>query len=273
MENLTEKPTGLIDLHAHIVPGVDDGAQSEKDAIEMIRTAEADGTETIVATPHIFSKLNLVKDLDLILQKQEEFLEKVRMFDFNLKVLPGAEVFFTTNVKELLNRYQRLITLNRTGYFILEFPFDFIFPGIRDFLFGLQMDGWIPLIAHPERNQVIQRNPGLLYEMIQQGALAQVNAGSLMGYFGPEVRHTAYQLLHYNLIHVVASDAHSLKHRPPRLSEAYIHIESIDSNKADLYLKEIPRAILNDRGLPDMDDPIDPRKKVRFFDFFKKRRS
>lgn len=273
MDQQTERPTGLIDLHAHIIPGVDDGAGSEKEALEMLRYAESDGTEILVATPHVFSKLNTVKDLDLILQKQEEFLEKVRMFSFGLTVLPGAEVFFTTNLKEILSRYQHLITLNRSGYFILEFPFDFIFPGIRDFLFNLQMDGWIPLIAHPERNQVIQRNPRLLFDMVQQGALTQVNAGSFLGSFGPEARHSAHQLMQYNLIHAVASDAHSLHHRPPCLSETYIHLESIDSNKADLYLKEIPRAILKDRGLPDMEEPIDPRKKMKFFDFIKRRKS
>jgi protein-tyrosine phosphatase len=112
-----------------------------------------------------------------------------------------------------------------------------------------------------------------LFEMIRQGALAQLNAGSLLGNFGPEAQSTAFRLLQHNLVQVVASDAHSLKHRPPVLSQVYNRLKEMNPEKADLLLKDIPRAIINDKGLPDMDEPSDPEKRVKFFDFIKKRKS
>lgn len=263
------QPTGLIDLHAHLVPGVDDGPSTEKDSLEMIRMAEANGIEYIVATPHIFNKLNIIKDLEMILQMQEEFLEKIRLFSLKIQVLSGAEIFFTSNLREIFNQYKNLLTINRSCYFILEFPFDFIFPKIEDFIFKIQMDGWIPIIAHPERNQVIQRNPRMLFEMVQKGALSQVNAGSISGAFGPEAQATAFKLIHYNLVQVIASDAHSIRHRPPLLTSVYDHLKELDIEKADLLFKKNPLAILNDQGLPGMDDPMDPQKKVKFFDFIR----
>ena len=273
MDQLTEKPTGLIDLHAHVVPGVDDGSASEKESLDMLQLAEADGIEYIVATPHVFSKLNIEKQVETVLEKRQEFLEKVRLFDFKLQVLAGTEVFFTSNLNSLLKRYDKQLTLNQSSFFILEFPFDFIFPGVKEFIFNILMEGWIPVIAHPERNQVIQRTPRILFEMVEQGALSQVNAGSLEGQFGPEARASALQLIQHNLVHVVASDAHSIKHRPPKLFSVYSHFKEIDPEKADLLFKEIPRAILRDKAVPDIGEPRDPQRKIKFFDFLKGRKA
>jgi protein-tyrosine phosphatase len=250
MNEIEEKPTGLIDLHAHVVPGVDDGAPTEKDALTMLQ-------------------LNIEKQVESILEKRQEFLEKVRLFDFKLRVLAGAEVFFTSNLNSLLKKYDKQLTLNQSCFFILEFPFDFIFPGVKAFIFNILMEGRIPIIAHPERNQVIQRNPRILFEMVEQGALSQVNAGSLDGQFGPEARTSALQLIRHNLVHVVASDAHSIKHRPPKLSSVYDHFKEIDPEKADLLFKKIPEAILKDKAIPDIGEARDPQKQVKFFDMIR----
>jgi len=267
------QPTGLIDLHAHLVPGVDDGSASEKESFMMLQMAEADGIHSIVATPHIFSKLNTEKDMESLFKASEEFLEKVKLFDFHIKVFPGAEVFFTTNLRTYFKEYQKLLTLNGSSYFILEFPFDFIFPGVKEFIYDIQMDGWIPIIAHPERNQVIQRNPRILFEMVQQGALCQVNTGSLLGHFGGATRTTAFLLIQYNLVHVIASDAHSIKHRPPQLSSAYKLLKENNADIADMLLIKIPQAVLRDEAIPDIGDPVDPCKKVKFFDFIFRRKT
>jgi protein-tyrosine phosphatase len=256
---------GLIDLHAHIVPGVDDGSSSDKESLKMLQIAEADGIECIVATPHVFSKLNSVRDVESILEKKQEFLDRIKLFDFRIQVLPGSEVFFTTNLGTLLQKYDTQLTLNSTPYFILEFPFDFIFPGIHDFIFNILMDGRIPVIAHPERNQVIQRNPGILFQMVRQGVLTQINAGSLLGSFGPEAQATAFLLVQNNLAHVVASDAHSMNNRTPRLSSAYSLLADKNGEKSELLFKKIPRAILNDEQIPDIGEPLDPRKRQKFF--------
>ena len=258
-----------VDLHAHIVPDVDDGAKSFEESLKMLHIASTDGIESMAATPHVFSFHNTVKEIEDIIKKRQEFLHRLNQYTVNLRVLPGAEVFFTTNVMEYLREYDELLTLNGSSYFLLEFPFEFIFPGTRDFIFNVLNEGWIPIIVHPERNKIIQRNPGILYDWVKTGALIQVNAGSLKGIFGEEARVTSFHLLHYNLVHVIASDAHSLKRRPPQLSFVYSSLENEGIEIADLLVYSIPRAILDNEAIIDIGEPRDPRKKRKIFDFLK----
>ena len=135
------------------------------------------------------------------------------------------------------------------------------------------MDGWIPIIAHPERHQVIQRNPHALFQLIETGALAQVNAGSLRGDFGTAAQTTAWLLLHHNLVHVVASDAHSQKKRRPEISDIEEILSAEGIEKADLLIRDIPEAILSDRAVPDLGEARDPsRTRPKFFDFLKRKK-
>jgi protein-tyrosine phosphatase len=269
MEKSATQNNRLIDLHAHIVPGVDDGAKSFEESLQMLQMANSDGIETIVATPHVFSYLNTIKDIADIIKKRQEFLERLNRHPVKPQVLPGAEVFFTTNVMEYLHEYGELLCLNGSCYFLLEFPFEFVFPGIRDFIFSVLTEGWIPVIVHPERNRVIQRNPGMLYQWVKTGALIQVNAGSLKGLFGEEARLTSFHLLHHNLVHVIASDAHSLKRRPPELSFVHSTLENEGIEIADLLVYGNPRAILDNKAIIDIGEPLDPGKKSKIFDFLK----
>lgn len=259
----------LIDLHAHIVPGVDDGAKSFEESLKMLQMAGSDGIETIVATPHVFSFHNTIKDIDEIINRTQEFLERLNRNPVKLQVLRGAEVFFTSNVMELLKEYGEALCLNGSCYFLLEFPFEFVFPGTRDFLFNVLTGGWIPIIVHPERNKVIQRNPAVLYDWVKTGALIQVNAGSLKGIFGEGARVTSFHLLHHNLVHVIASDAHSPRRRPPELSFVHSTLENEGIEIADLLVYGNPRAILDNEAIIDIGEPRDPRKKSKIFDFFK----
>jgi protein-tyrosine phosphatase len=259
----------LIDLHAHIVQAVDDGAKSIEESLQMLQMAAVDGIETIVATPHVFSFHNTIKDIEEIIKQAQAFLERLNRHPVNLRVLQGAEVFFTTNVMEYLKEFGERLGLNGSSYFLLEFPFEFVFPGTRDFIFNVLTEGWIPIIVHPERNTVIQRNPVILYDWVKTGALIQVNAGSLKGLFGEEARVTSFQLLHHNLVHVIASDAHSPKRRPPELSFVHSTLENEGIEIADLLVYGNPRAILDNEAIIDIGEPLDPRKKSKFFDFLK----
>jgi protein-tyrosine phosphatase len=261
----------LIDLHAHLVPAVDDGAKSFEESLQMLQMAAADGIETIVATPHVFSCHNTIKDIEEIIKQAQAFLERLNRHPdpVNLQVLRGAEVFFTTNVMEYLKEYGKVLGLNGSCYFLLEFPFEFVFPGTRDFIFNVLTEGWIPIIVHPERNKVIQRNPVILYDWVKTGALIQVNAGSLKGLFGEEARVTSFHLLHHNLVHIIASDAHSPKRRPPELSFVSSTLENEGIEIADLLVYGNPRAILDNEAIIDIGEPQDPRKKSKFFDFLK----
>jgi len=269
MEKNGKQNHRLIDLHAHIVPGVDDGAKSIEESLEMLQSAKSDGIETIVATPHVLSFHNTIKDIGEIIKQTQKFLEGLNRYAVNLQVLQGAEVFFTADVMEYLKEYGEALTLNRGAYFLLEFPFEFVFPGTRDFIFNVLIEGWIPIIVHPERNKVIQRNPEILYDWVKTGALIQVNAGSLKGIFGEEAQVTSFHLLHHNLVHVIASDAHSPKHRTPELSFVHSILENEGIEIADLLVYDIPRAILDNKAIIDIGEPRDPRKKSKIFDFLR----
>jgi protein-tyrosine phosphatase len=269
MENNSTPGKTFIDLHAHIVPGVDDGAESFDEALEMLRMAEADGVAAIVATPHVFSAHNTVKEFEIISRRIRDFHQQVKQSGLNINVLPGAEVFFTADLLEYLAKYQDILTLNHSSYFLLEFPFEFIFPGTRDFIFNVLTEGWIPVIVHPERNHAIQRSPAILYDWVKLGVLVQVNAGSLKGIFGSAAQETAFRLLYHNLVHVIASDAHSPNHRPPLLSFVPALLKNQGIENADFLVHHIPRAILEDKAVPDTGEPLDPQKKTKFFDFLK----
>jgi protein-tyrosine phosphatase len=270
LEEREKQNQGLIDLHAHIVPGVDDGAQSFEESLKMLRIAGADGIKTIVATPHVSSAHNRIKDIEKIIAGTRAFIENLNRQPLNLRVLRGAEIFFTANVLEYLNDYGDGLTLNGSSYFLLEFPFEFIFPGTRDFIFSVLSAGWIPIIVHPERNRVIQRSPRVLFELVKMGALSQVNSGSLKGMFGNSARAAALHLLQHNLVQIIASDAHSPGRRPPELSFVHSILAEKGIENADLLLYGIPRAILDDQPVPDIGEPLDPEKKGKLFDFIKK---
>ncbi len=261
---------GPIDLHAHIVPGVDDGAESFEESLKMLQIAGSDGIEAIAATPHVFSIHNTLKDIGEIINQTREFLNQLNQYQMKLRVFQGAEVFFTTRVMEYLKEYGKFLALNGGSYFLLELPFEMVFPGTQAFLFKILTEGWIPIIVHPERNTVIQRNPGILYDWIKTGALIQLNAGSLKGVFGEEARETSFHLLHHNLVHVIASDAHSQNHRAPELSFVYPALENEGIEGAHILVSGNPQAILNDEAITDTGEPMDPRKKTKIFDFLGK---
>ncbi len=257
-----------IDLHCHLVANVDDGAASEEETKRMLDLAERDGIKTIVATPHVFSSHCSEKDPRKIFEAVGKLVDACSKSGSPVAVLPGAEVFFTSNLSDYLTEYRDFLTLNRSSYFLLEFPFDFIFHGATDFIYRVMMEGLIPIIAHAERNRIIQRNPRLVYEMVQMGALCQVNAASFTGYFGEMEEDLARLLLRNNLVHVIASDAHSAGDRRPELSAVIEQLSKEGFSHAAVFACDVPLAIINDEGVPDTGSPEDPVRHKRFFDFF-----
>ena len=263
----------MIDLHCHLLPGVDDGAESIEVARAMLRQAEADGIETIVVTPHALSALCRDKDLEALRRSWEHWLPQLRHEAGKVVLKTGAEVFFTSDLGSLLKEHSDLLTINDTSYFMLEFPHDYIYAGSREFIYKIMTDGFIPIISHAERNSEIQRAPKILDELVQAGALCQVNAGSLRGDFGEESRRTASELLRLNLVHVIASDAHDSRSRKPELSYVRGLLRPYGAERADLYLQEIPEAILANEAPPDIGPSRSDQQKRSFFGLFQKGKS
>jgi protein-tyrosine phosphatase len=261
---MTGKGFEMIDLHANILPGLDDGAESLEDSIEMCWISYQDGVRTIVATPHILPGV-YDNHRSTILARTRELNEAILKFgvgssEHEVKqpfvILPGADVHFSPNLPQLCENGE-IVTVNNEGRsLMLEFDFMTLPYQGEEVLFQLIARGITPVITHPERTLEIARAPRRYYEMIKMGCLGQVTAMSLTGGFGAEVKRVAGRLLSHRLVHFIASDAHSAHRRPPLLSPAVKEAEKVvGREEARKMVTEHPRALLEGRR-PDVPEPI-----------------
>jgi protein-tyrosine phosphatase len=251
---------GMIDIHCHILQGLDDGPRTLQESVEMCKAAIQDGIRTIVATPHTLNGvyqnhratiLSSIQELKSALRRPSAALMPPVPFDGlnDLKILPGADVHFSEKVLDLLEEGKALTIGDRGKYLLLEFPAQGVPYRAEVALFELLTRGITPIISHPERNQEFIRRPQRYGEMIQNGSLGQVTAMSLTGGFGEKVRHLAEKMLNARWIHFIASDAHSLEDRPPVLSEGVRKAEKfVGKEEAHKMVNDYPRAILEGRA-------------------------
>jgi protein-tyrosine phosphatase len=234
----------VIDLHCHILPGLDDGPISTKEALQMCRIAVDDGIQTIVATPHMLNGMFPV-DRQAILEGVRELSQVLRQESIPLQLLPGADVHLDQSMPSYLAQ-GKLVTLADLGcHLLLELPQDIIPEGLGELLFQVQLKGVTPIITHPERNIAIEQNPSLLNDLISAGSLTQITAGSLTGAFGSRVRRCTLRLFEARAVHLVSTDAHDTGRRSPRLSEARrILEEMLGSEEAERIFVERPVRIL-----------------------------
>ncbi len=277
--------TEMIDLHAHILPRLDDGAESLEESVEMCRISCRDGVRTIVATPHILPGV-YENDRPTILAKIQELNEAIKKFEVGsspvctkrfgegtefgvrqcsasthppldaMTILPGADVHFTANLLQLCESGE-IVTVNDIGRSLMvEFDSMTLPYQGEEVLFQLIAHGITPVITHPERNLEIARAPKRYYQMIKMGCLGQVTAMSLTGEFGPKIKRVAERLLAHRLIHFIASDTHSVDQRPPLLSPAVREAEKIvGREEAQRMVTEYPRALLEGRR-PEVPPPL-----------------
>ena len=258
----------MIDLHCHILPGLDDGSSSLAESLEMAKAAQNDGIRSIVATPHLFRGNLSTDDFDLIRERHRELSEALAKNKVAVEVKTGAEVHISHNLIGEIRAHRKSLALNGSSYMFIEFPSGHVYPGVRNLIFDLMSEGVIPIIAHPERNSVFVQRPGLLYDLVQMGALAQGNSGSLTGLYGREAGEAIIRFLEWNLIHFLASDAHNAGSIPPRLSEAVKSAEAaIGKDRAHSLVFDNPQAVLDDREIPHCPSPVDPRKSKKSLSF------
>jgi protein-tyrosine phosphatase len=257
----------VIDLHTHILPGLDDGARSLDEAIMLCRHALADGTTTIVATPHSLPRDGLPGlrlRPDAVLNGMQHLQRALDDAGVAVRLLPGMEMTFEP---DLAVRATRRLTLNHSRYLLLELPFSVVPAGTGELLFRLQVAGLVPVIAHPERNAVIAHQPALLYDFVSRGCLAQVTAGSLTGAFGRTVQAAAQVLVQSELAQIVASDAHWYPRRPTGLSQAVEVVTRLAGReRAEAMVVGAPKAILEDAPVTGY-RPVLPRRR-RWWQFW-----
>jgi len=252
----------MIDLHSHILPGLDDGAESLEEAIEMARIAETEGIEKIVATPHLYRDNFKYENFNLIEEKRKELRETLIAKSIQVDILAGAEVHISHNLIDELTRHRRYLVLNQSSYMFVEFPSDHVFSGAKELFFDLMSNGITPIITHPERNSVFVRKPSLLYDLIQMGGLAQANSHSFSGIYGREAEEAALHFLELNLIHIIGSDSHNTRTLAPRLKKAVKRIETVRGEKvAKGLVWDNPKAVIENREIPLLLEPMKQEEK------------
>jgi protein-tyrosine phosphatase len=262
----------MIDIHCHVLPGMDDGPEFLDKAIDMCRAAEADGVKCIVATPHYkpgtyeFSGSRIVEAVDTL-------MAAVQNRGLDIRVLPGAEVTVSPEMSANV-KAGGYLTLNQGRYFLAEFSPLSVPAGWDAFLLSFIHAGLSPIIAHPERNAWFVHHPDALAAAVQCGVKLQITAMSLAGGFGARARDFSLHLLRQNLVHVIASDSHSADYRPPRLAEAVcIAADVVGRQRAEALVNANPCAIIEGRPIPAMEQPeYPPPVKAQNRNWFKRLR-
>jgi protein-tyrosine phosphatase len=252
----------MIDLHSHILYGLDDGPNTMDESIQMCRISYRDGARTIVATPHTLNGL-YHNDRETILSKVHELNDalardnsELRTPNPELKILPGADVRLSEEILFQLDRGEVTTVCDGKKFVIIELPFHAIPFRTEEVLFQLMARGIVPIISHPERNLEIVRRPTRYYEMIRMGCLGQVTAMSLTGGFGAKIKTFTEKLLKKSLLHLIASDAHNINGRPPGLTHAVREAEKIVGREEALKMvTEYPRTIIEGRK-PSVPEPL-----------------
>lgn len=239
----------MVDIHCHILPGLDDGAADMDEALVMARVAAQSGSRTIIATPHA-GHAEAKASPEAIRAAVQRLQQQVDAAGIDLKILPGMELLCSSRLESILHNGAYL-TLAGSRYLLVEFYFDETLPAIRDMLHRIVDHGLTPVIAHPERYEAVQRDPWVAAAWMEQGYGIQINAGSLLGYLGSDAKRTGKWLVRNGLAHLAASDGHNLETRPPRLQAVRDYLEDrVSVACAEALLFDNPQRILQDLPLP-----------------------
>ncbi|WP_088090072.1 tyrosine-protein phosphatase [Bacillus sp. OV166] len=254
----------MIDLHSHILPGIDDGARDLSESIEMAKKAAEQGIHTIVATPHHLNNryenpkqtiIDRVRDLNKVLLEEK----------IDLNVLPGQETRINGEMVEGFETGE-ILPIDSTQYVLVEFSSSHVPRYTEKLFYDLQTKGLIPVIVHPERNQEIIERPELLYQLVKKGALTQVTAASVCGDFGKKIKSFSLQLIEANLTHFIASDAHNTSNRTFKMREAFDSIQAKYGNDMVYFFQENAELLIE--GSHVYKEVPERIKKKKFFKIF-----
>jgi protein-tyrosine phosphatase len=213
----------VIDLHCHILPNIDDGAKDLETALAMAAMAVDDGIVTVVCTPHILPGV-YANTADGIAAAVGALSDALAEASIPLHLTTGADVHMAPNLLAEI-RAGRVPTVSGSRYLLLEPPHHVLPPGFEDFAFGLAAGGIVPILTHPERLGWIESHYDLIKRLVARGVLMQLTAGSVLGKFGSRARYWAERMLDEGIVDLLATDAHNVGRRPPRLSEARDRVE------------------------------------------------
>lgn len=233
----------LVDLHNHILPGIDDGSPSLSCSLDVARRAVEAGIDTIVCTPHIMPP-EYDNKLPDIQSRVESLQNSISEAGIPLTLVTGGEVYFSLDIPDRYADHE-IPTIGKSFYVLVEFPMQEIPASAGDLIFNLQLKGLKILLAHPERNREIIRRPGKARDLVSRDIRLVMNSGSLIGMYGSEIRNVALELLSDGLISAVSSDNHRNPENMSSLTRAFSVVEEhMGSECAEQLFQTNPRSIL-----------------------------
>ncbi|MEP3265702.1 MAG: CpsB/CapC family capsule biosynthesis tyrosine phosphatase [Hyphomicrobiales bacterium] len=239
----------MIDLHSHILPGIDDGAQDIETSVEMAKMAVADGTTHIACTPHIMPGI-YDNNAAIIKQKIIELKQELANEGVPLNLLIGADVHIGPTLIEGLNAGD-IPSLHGTRYFLFEPPHHVMPPKLVEYSKKLLAANYIPILTHPERLTWIENHYDKMVQLDELGVPIQLTAASITGRFGARAKYWSERMLDEGRVDIIASDAHNLKSRPPGLTKAFEIIASRLGEEAAIQIvHENPKLIMENKELP-----------------------
>jgi len=255
----------MVDIHHHLLFGVDDGSKSLEQSVAMVQMAMQDGITHIVATPHANDRYLYDRaSHEILLQQIRDALPADVAAAMTLGL--GCDFHLNFENTEDARLHNRRYTINETEYLLIELPDIGISNRIDEILYNLRIAGMTPILTHPERNVTLQRTPGKLQEWLANGLLLQVTAGSVTGTFGPTAEALAWSLLKKNSVHFLATDAHDLERRTPTMSAARRLIaDRFGDETATRLCVTNPMAVFEGKPLPEQPiqdiEPDEPEEK------------
>lgn len=254
----------MIDLHSHILPGVDDGAATLEDSLDIARMAVDDGIEVMACTPHFMPGMydNTSED---ILRRIDHLNDVLGSAGINLALVSGADAHIRPDFVSCLRNGQ-ILSLHGSRYVLFEPPHATLPKRMDDLLFEISVAGYVPVLTHPERLKWIEQSYPLVEQLAQAGVWMQITSGSLTGRFGKRPQYWAQRMLAEGLVSILASDAHNVRSRPPVMSKSFeIASQELGEEEAYNLVFHRPICILENQppdAAPALPQPV--QKNVSF---------
>ncbi|MCY9006787.1 tyrosine-protein phosphatase [Peribacillus frigoritolerans] len=250
----------MIDIHCHILPGIDDGSADMNESMNMARKAVEAGITHIFATPHHLNE-KYVNVKSNIIDRAVMLNENLHQNNIPLTIHLGQEVRIHRDIFTSLEK-EEILTLDDNGrYLLLELPSGSVPTYTQEVIYELLLKGITPIIVHPERNKELIGNHKLLFELVQEGALTQLTSGSIIGQFGKNVKSFSKKIIEHNLAHFIATDAHNIGTRGFTLQQAYETTTKAYGVQRTFYFKENAQQLLKDQS-PAIEKPLPFKKKI-----------
>lgn len=261
-----EKMNSMIDIHNHILINVDDGPNSKEEMLRLLKQAKDEGVSGVVATPHHLHP-NYDNQMNVVKEKVNELLVMEEVQQLGIDIYAGQEVRANDQILNQLDSGE-IEGINQSKYLLVELPSNRVPRFTQNLIYEIQNKGFVPIIAHPERNKEITQNLDKLYDLINAGALSQLTAQSLVGKFGKNIRNISIQMIENNLVHFIASDAHNVENRPFYMSSLLNHRKTKKYTEQLQELLANSESVINDQNIRKRQPTQDYKKKKKLLGIF-----